>query len=58
MKDNRKRFKVKVWVTKTKVTDGVKQSYLHWNHERLNYTENAVASEIEVDHKTNLLQFS
>ena len=37
MKDTRKRFMVKVWVTKTKVTDGVKQSYLHWNHERLNY---------------------
>ena len=30
---------VKVWVTKTKVTEGVKQSYLHWNHERLNYEE-------------------
>ena len=29
---------VKVWVTKTKgVSEGVKQSYLHWNHERLNY---------------------
>ena len=28
---------VKVWVTKTKVTKDVKQSYLHWKHERLNY---------------------
>ena len=28
---------VKVWVTKTKVTEEVKQSYLHWNYERLNY---------------------
>ena len=37
MTDKRKRFMVKVWVTKTKVTEGVKQSYLHWNHERLNY---------------------
>ena len=37
MKDNRKRFMVKVLVTKSKVTEGVKQSYLHWNHERLDY---------------------
>ena len=38
MADKRKRFMVKVWVTKTKeVSEGVKQSYLHWNHERLNY---------------------
>ena len=37
MKDKRKRFMVKVWVTKTKMNEGVKQSYLHWNHERLNY---------------------
>ena len=28
---------VKVWVTKTKVTKDVKQSYLHWKHDRLNY---------------------
>ena len=29
---------VKVCGTKTKeVSEGVKQSYLHWNHERLNY---------------------
>ena len=37
IEDNRKRFMVKVWVTKTKVTKDVKQSYLHWKHERLNY---------------------
>ena len=37
MTDNRKRSIAKVWVTKTKVTEGVKQSYLHWNHERCNY---------------------
>ena len=29
--DNRKRFMVKLWVTKTKVKDGAQQSYLHWN---------------------------
>ena len=28
--DKRKRFMVKVWVTKTKVSEGVKQSYLHY----------------------------
>ena len=37
--DKRKRFMVKVWVTKTKVKDGAQQSYLHWNYERCNYTE-------------------
>ena len=38
MADKSNRFMVKVWVTKTKeVSEGVKQSYLHWNHERLNY---------------------
>ena len=37
MADKRKRFMVKVWVTKTKVSEGVKQSYLHCNHGRLNY---------------------
>ena len=29
MADKRKRFMVKIWVTKTKVSEGVKQSYLH-----------------------------
>ena len=34
MADKRRRFMVKVWVTKTKeVSEGMKQSYLHWNHE-------------------------
>ena len=37
--DKRKRFMMKVGVTKTKVKDGAQQSYLHWNYERCNYTE-------------------
>ena len=39
IKDKRKRFLVKLWVTKTERKQGVTQSYLHWKFERCNYIE-------------------
>ena len=39
LKDERKRFLVKLWVTKTERKEGVALSYLHWKFERCNYTE-------------------
>ena len=39
MKDKRKRFLVKLWVTKTERKEGIAQSYLHWKFERCNYIE-------------------
>ena len=38
LKDERKRFLVKLWVTKTERKDGVAQSFLDWKFERCNYT--------------------
>ena len=38
IKDKRKRFLVKLWVTKTERKQGVTQSYLHWKFEKCNYT--------------------
>ena len=36
--DERKRFLVKIWVTKTECKEGVVESFLHWKFERCNYT--------------------
>ena len=38
LKDERKRFLVKIWVTKTEHKEGVVQSFLHWKFEWCNYT--------------------
>ena len=38
LKDERKRFLVKIWVTKTECKEGAVQSFLHWKFERCNYT--------------------
>ena len=38
LKDERKRFLVKIWVTKTEHKEGVVQSFLHWKFEWRNYT--------------------
>ena len=38
LKDERKRFLVKLWVTKTERKEGVAQSFLDWKFERCNYT--------------------
>ena len=38
MKDERKRFLVKLWETKTERKEGVAQSFLDWKFERCNYT--------------------
>ena len=38
LKDERKRFLVKLWETKTERKEGVAQSFLDWKFERCNYT--------------------
>ena len=38
LKDERKRFLVKIWITKTECKEGVVQSFLHWKFEQCNYT--------------------
>ena len=38
LKDERKRFLVKLWETKTERIEGVAQSFLDWKFERCNYT--------------------
>ena len=35
--DNRKRFLVKVWITKTECKNGKVLSFLHWKFERCDY---------------------
>ena len=39
IEDQRKRFLVKLWVTKTENKEGVSQSFLDWKFERCNYVE-------------------
>ena len=39
LKDERKRFLVKLWETKTERKEGVPQSFLDWKIERCNYSE-------------------
>ena len=39
IEDQRKRFLVKLWVTKTERKEGVSQSFLDWKFERCNYVE-------------------
>lgn len=39
LKEKRKRFMIKQWVTKTRQKDGKSQSYLHWTHDRFSYAE-------------------
>ena len=38
LKDERKRFLVKLWVTKTERKEGVAQSFSDWKFQRCNYT--------------------
>ena len=51
IKDKRKRFLVKLWVTKTERKQGVTQSYLHWKFERCNYIE---LIDLLMDHMKNM----
>ena len=39
IEDQRKRFLVKLWVTRTEKKEGVSQSFLDWKFERCNYVE-------------------
>ena len=50
-KDKRKRFLVKLWVTKTERKEGVAQLYLHWKFERYNYIE---LIDLFIEHMCNM----
>ena len=39
LSDNRKRFLIKQWVTKTERKEGATQSFLHWTFEKCTYEE-------------------
>ena len=39
MKDNRKRFLIKKWVTKRERVEDKYQSFMHWIHDRFTYKE-------------------